>query len=86
MKDERVRLSRLTQHILWSAIGIPGIIFVLSDGAAIYFTDVYLMFGGVLYSSLTTYGVVSLIGDIRKGKTRKGIITEIKNTFYKAVK
>ena len=83
MKDERVKLPAITSHILWVAAGVTGITFVLNEGAEIFFTHVFLMFAGSIFGGIFTYGLINLIGDIRRGRNITGVLTEIKKNIKK---
>ena len=81
MKDERVKLPLVTTHILWVTAGVSGITFVLNEGAAIYFTHIFLMFAGSVFGGIFSYGLINLIGDIRRGRNVKGVIKELKKNI-----
>ena len=79
--DERVRLPILISHLLWITVGVTGTTFVLNDGATVDFTDTFIMFAASIFSGIFTYGLINLIGDIRRGKNITGTIKEIKKNI-----
>ena len=85
MKDERVKLPAITTHILWVTAGVSGITFVLNQGAAIYFTHIFLMFAGSIFGGIFTYGLINLIGDIKRGRNITGIVKEIKKNVKRNI-
>lgn len=72
------------RHLIWSSLGVSGITFVLNEGAALYFTDIFLMVAGTGFSALFVYGLISLVKDIRIGKTFSGTLKQISKNIKKA--
>ena len=70
-------MSRFWQHLIWSSLGVSGILFVVNKGTQLYFTDVFIIIAGIGFGSLFMYGVVNIIKDIRVGKTFKGTLREV---------
>ena len=88
MFDERTRMPPLISHILYAVFGVSGLFYVIHEGTPpepISLMVLGILFWGI-FSGFAFYGIVSLIRDIRKGKTLKGAIREIKHTFRDSIK
>ena len=85
VRDDRVKLPPLTAAVLWSTVGIIGIVFVTNKGAALSYPEVFLMISGSLFSGLASYGLVCIIGTIKRQKNIKGVLTEMYNNIKDAL-
>ena len=73
---DRVEMPRAFKHLLFFTLGISGLVYIYNGseevGVGLSFT---ILASGIL-STLASYGLISLIADIKKGKTFKGFIKE----------
>lgn len=86
MVDERVKLPPLVAHFLWFVVGISGFFYIYSAGVrptSVFWLVVKVLLGA-MFCGFASYGLVCFIKDIKKGKTLKGTINEIKNTIKQA--
>lgn len=82
-QDDRVALPPAVKSIIITVLGTSGVYYFINGTTPIFFSDsIWLLINGV-NGGLSTYGIVSLIGNIRQGQSISGIKKEIRNTFRK---
>jgi hypothetical protein len=77
IKDERVKLPPFIVHLLLCLVGVIGLI-QISGGHPDSLIDSLTILLASIFSGLAFWGAVSIICDIKEGKTWKGFIKVIK--------
>ena len=81
VQDDRMTLPPLARYFIIMAFGVVGFTFFINDGAVVGVSDSMIMLRSIIVGALTSYGFVNLIINIKKGRTLKGTLNEIVNTF-----
>ena len=76
-KDTRVEMPTIFKHLIFSSIGIGGIMAVFNGGAEAHFTDAVIAFFLTLFSGLATYGLFSILAIFKRG----GNFIDVVNKF-----
>ena len=79
-EDDRVELPLIFKHLLISVIGISGLFLIFKEANHGY-TDTFVVFVMSVFSSLATFGLVSIIAILKQGKGIKGVIKEFYDNF-----
>lgn len=83
--DKLVRIPSIFKHLFISGFGISGVFYIYHGGVEINMSKVLFMILVAFLSGLSTYGFVSLLADIKRGKTMKGFIEEVKQKINDAI-
>jgi len=65
--DTRVEMPTIFKHLIFSSIGIGGIMAILNGGAEAHFTDAIIACFLTLFSGLATYGLFSILAIFKRG-------------------
>ena len=76
MIHDRVSMPRVLKHILLFTLGISGLAYIYNGSKEVGFGLSFTILASGILSTLASYGLISLIADIKKGKTFKGFIQQ----------
>ena len=79
--DERVRLPRAVQHILFMLFGISGIALITRGHIDGSYIDSLLLLVTSIHSGLASYGAFCLIHDLKKARSIKSFLKDFINKF-----
>tara|TARA_R110000803_G_scaffold14437_1_gene40096 strand:+ start:390 stop:644 length:255 start_codon:yes stop_codon:yes gene_type:complete len=81
MIDERVELPKALKHLVFATFGVSGLVMMIKGGSVNDYTDSLLLLAGGIFSAFATYGLASLVSDIKKAKSLAGLWKMISDKF-----
>ena len=81
MIDERQEMPDIVIHLIWMAFGLGGLFLTINESNDVGYSDSLYLLACIIFSGFASYGVLNFIGDLKKGKSWRGVIREIKNNI-----
>ena len=72
--DTRVEMPVIFKHLIFSSLGVGGVMLVINGDAESHFTDGIIACFLTLFSGLATYGLFSILAILKKGGNFKDVI------------